>query len=152
MAFAWSCRGGVFRAAFGLFFILIANTSDDSGLLPLVAARVASISVLLVVVRSLRGTIWIKPAAVKPMAGAGFLDITANALFLLAARAGSLPVAAVLSSSLPGVDGPAGLERAGRADQPETNRGLDRRRRRYCSDRSRRNLTTSLQCGVSWLS
>ena len=88
-------------AAFGLFFILIANTSDDSGLLPLVAARVASISVLLVVVRSLRGTIRIEPAAVKPRAGAGFLDITANALFLLAARAGSLPVAAVLSSLYP---------------------------------------------------
>lgn len=86
---------------FGLFFILIANTSDESGLLPLVAARVTSISILVVVVRSLRGTIRIRRTAVKPMAGAGLLDITANALFLLAARAGSLPIAAVLSSLYP---------------------------------------------------
>ena len=86
---------------FGLFFILIANTADDSGMLPLVAARVTSIAVMMVVVLSLRGTLRIRRTAVRATAGAGVLDITANALFLLAARAGSLAVAAVLSSLYP---------------------------------------------------
>lgn len=86
---------------FGLFFILIANTAEESGLTPLIAARVVSITMFAVVVIAIRGHLRLKRATVRPMAAAGVLDIAANALFLLAARAGSLPIAAVLSSLYP---------------------------------------------------
>jgi drug/metabolite transporter (DMT)-like permease len=87
--------------AFGLFFILISNTSEDTGMIPLVAARLASICVLGGIVLALRGTLRLQRHTILPMAGAGVLDITANALFLVAARAGNLPIAAVLSSLYP---------------------------------------------------
>lgn len=86
---------------FGLFFILIANTTEESGLTPLLASRAVSITMFAIVVIAIRGHLRLKRATVRPMAAAGVLDITANALFLLAARAGSLPIAAVLSSLYP---------------------------------------------------
>ncbi|MFP4430907.1 MAG: EamA family transporter [Spirochaetaceae bacterium] len=87
---------------FGLFFILIAETSETSGLWPLAAARVGSISLLfaLALLRSSLPKVpreaWISVAA------AGALDMAANVLFLLAARSGLLTISVVIASLYPG--------------------------------------------------
>lgn len=88
--------------AFGVVFVLLADTSDRSGLTPVVAARVASVSIvtagLLLRGRPPRlpepGTRWL-------IAGAGFFDAAANGLFLLAAREGLLSLVAPVSSLYP---------------------------------------------------
>lgn len=89
-------------AAFGVLFILLGDTSDDSGLWPVLGARVASATLVTVVLLG-RG----RPPRVPPVgtralvAGAGLLDVAANALFVYAARAGLLSLVAVLSSLYP---------------------------------------------------
>ena len=87
---------------FGAVFVLLAETSADAGFWPLVGARASSISMLalgaVATKRTLRpgrgGAGWL-------IAWAGALDMTANALFLLAARRGLLALVAVLSSLYP---------------------------------------------------
>jgi drug/metabolite transporter (DMT)-like permease len=86
---------------FGVFFIGIGETSRAAGLWPLVGARVASISIVavtcLVTGRRFRvasGTLWL-------VAVAGALDLSANALYELAATRGLLSVVAVLGSLYP---------------------------------------------------
>jgi drug/metabolite transporter (DMT)-like permease len=87
---------------FGAVFVLLAETSRDAGFWPLVGARVSSIAFLTVGAvatgQTLRpgrgGAGWL-------IVGAGLLDMTANALYLLAARRGLLALVAVLSSLYP---------------------------------------------------
>jgi drug/metabolite transporter (DMT)-like permease len=88
--------------AFGLVFVLLAETGDDAGFWPLVGGRAASITLLVAVALATRQSL--SPggrSALGPMAAAGVLDLTANALYLLAARRGLLAVVAVLSSLYP---------------------------------------------------
>lgn len=92
-------------AGFGGVFILLAETGDGVGFWPLVAGRTTSIALLgagaLLAGQSLRPAreTGARPAAT--IAGAGVLDMTANALYLLAARRGLLSLVAVLSSLYP---------------------------------------------------
>ena len=88
--------------AFGAFFILLSLAGDDSGLWPLIGARIASLGggllFALVAQRSLspeRGTLGL-------IAGAGVLDVAANLFYLLATRSGLLSLVAVLTSMYPG--------------------------------------------------
>lgn len=88
-------------AAFGLFFVLLDQPRPTSGLWPLVGARLASVALVVVLARATRSPL-APPRAVLPLAAvAGVLDMTANALFLLAAREGLLAVAGVLASLYP---------------------------------------------------
>lgn len=87
---------------FGLFFVALSTTDDDSGLWPLVAARGASVTVLGMlamvgaVARSLpRG----EPRWQTVVAGS--LDALANLFYLLAVREGLLSVVSVLSALYP---------------------------------------------------
>ena len=88
-------------ALFGVFFSLLAQTSEDSGMWPLAGARGVSIPLgLLLMARSRQSlrlgrgvTVW------ASLAGAG--DIGANALYLLAAREGLLAVVAPIASLYP---------------------------------------------------
>lgn len=94
-------RFGVLAGAgFGLFFVLLVNTSDESGLWPLVAAKAASVALLalLPAVRSVpdRSTL-----AALGLVGAG--DMAANIFFLLAVRIGPVAVVAVVVSLFPAV-------------------------------------------------
>jgi len=93
---------------FGLFLIAIDHVSDTAILWPLVATKIAAVAMLLPVVARMRprGT---HPGGMRiarqvpHIALAGILDSGGNALYALAARAGRLDVAAVLSSLFPAV-------------------------------------------------
>ena len=88
--------------AFGFFFVLLDRTSSESGLTPLIAARLAS--VLLVVVVALTGqqSLRVTRAALPLVLVSGVGDMTANALFLLATQQdGPLAITGGLASLYP---------------------------------------------------
>lgn len=86
---------------FGVFFIMLAETAPDSGLIPLVAARIASVAVLGFLTVTLGRALWLKGAGLWLAVAAGIFDAGANALFLAAARTGLLSLVAVLSALYP---------------------------------------------------
>ncbi len=87
---------------FGLFFFCISWTSHESGIWPLAAARVATLT--LVSVFALAGRRSLRPRAdgIAVVLLAGALDMGANIAFLLAARMGLLTITAVIASLYPG--------------------------------------------------
>jgi len=86
---------------FGAFFIFLSKASLDSGVWPLVGARLASLALLWLLLAALPGTASIRAETNPLILGAGLLDIIANALFLYATRSGLLTLVAVLSSLYP---------------------------------------------------
>jgi drug/metabolite transporter (DMT)-like permease len=85
----------------GGFYLCLGLTHRDSGVQPILAARLASAALLVVV--SLIARAQLRPArGVFPLiALAGVLDMTANVLYVLATRTGFLSIAAVLTSLYP---------------------------------------------------
>jgi drug/metabolite transporter (DMT)-like permease len=86
---------------FGFIFIAFARTAGDSGMWPLLAARVASLPVVAVIVGAtrpalggLRSVIWIVVAS-------GVLDMAANLFYLEASHRGLLSIVAVIASMYP---------------------------------------------------
>lgn len=103
-----SLRGGVGEAllaglGFGLFFVMLAGTSDDAGLFPLAVAR--GLSVVLFAAGAIATSAAVLPEKGSrwPVVLAGLLDGAAAISYLAASRTGLLSVAAVLSSLYPGV-------------------------------------------------
>lgn len=98
--------GTVSGLSFGLFFLLIRNAGATSVLWPVFEARVAG-AVIILGAAAWLGTRpagpgagrWVLPAA----AAAGVLDASANACYLLAARAGLFGIAVVIISLYPGI-------------------------------------------------
>jgi drug/metabolite transporter (DMT)-like permease len=88
-------------ALFGVFFILLAKSSDESGMWPLAAARAASISLGLALVFSRGVSLRLPRPLLGWVAAAGIGDIAANALYLVAAREGLISVVAPISSLYP---------------------------------------------------
>jgi drug/metabolite transporter (DMT)-like permease len=94
---------------FGVIFILFGSVSDQAGLWPILSARATAVTAMVVVLgawaRSRPGGArsWLVPAAGSwlPVAGAGVLDVTANALYLAGTQRGLLSLVAVLSSLYP---------------------------------------------------
>lgn len=87
--------------AFGTFFIMMGQTSQDSGVWPLAAARMVSIpiGVAFVVLGTARPRI---PKGSWLLVGAsGIVDMAANVAILLAVQRGPIGVNAVLSSLYP---------------------------------------------------
>ncbi|MBW0093660.1 EamA family transporter [Pseudonocardia sp. KRD-184] len=95
-------------AGFGLFFVGLDATPEGSGLWPLLAGRVVSVTLLVLLIAGLcvrlgreralgRGT----RGVVVLVAVSGVFDSLANVLFLLATRLGDLGVSAVLVSLYP---------------------------------------------------
>lgn len=85
---------------FGFYFVALGETSDASGLWPLVAGRAVTSLVALGVVaaRPSRSSI----AGARGVAvAAALLEVLANALFLLAVRAGALSLASVITALYP---------------------------------------------------
>ena len=88
--------------AFGTVFVLLAETGDDAGFWPLVSGRLTSM--ILLTLGGLAAKQSFAPGGrgtLLPIAAAGVLDMTANALYLLAARRGLIALVAVLSSLYP---------------------------------------------------
>ena len=87
--------------AIGLFFLALAETDARAGMWPLLAARIVSVTLFgvmaLVSAQPLRMAVSVATIAVA----AGAIDMSANALYLLATRYGSLSVAVTLSSLYP---------------------------------------------------
>ncbi|WP_426571601.1 EamA family transporter [Aquihabitans sp. McL0605] len=94
---------------FGAIFVLLGSTSSHAGLWPLLVSRplsvaaTASVAFLLARRSGTDARTGIIPArSAWPMvAGAGILDISANALYLAATNAGLLSIVAVISSLYP---------------------------------------------------
>ena len=87
---------------FGLFFVLLDRTSADAGLTPLVTARIASVSLVVLLALAGRQSLKVTRSALPLVAVSGLGDMAANALFLLATQAdGQLAITGVLASLYP---------------------------------------------------
>jgi len=86
---------------FGLFYVALAQTSAGANLWPLVSARGASVATLLTVSAVMRRAPAFGAASPLVVVGSGVLDVSANALYLLAVHAGLLSIVAVLVSLYP---------------------------------------------------
>jgi drug/metabolite transporter (DMT)-like permease len=88
-------------AGFGAFFVLI-RQGDDGTLWPLVASKAVGVLMVAVAAAALRTGPPLKDRFTVGIALlAGALDVVGNALYVLAARAGMLSIAGVLSSLYP---------------------------------------------------
>jgi drug/metabolite transporter (DMT)-like permease len=93
-------------AAFGMFFLFIRNGGESGALWPVVVARIAGTLIFLAAAAAIRARPvgWQHDGRVFLAAvGAGILDASANASYVLATRAGLFGLAVVLTSLYPGV-------------------------------------------------
>ena len=87
--------------AFGVVFAILGSVPDDGGLWPVLAQRVTSTTAVSLALVASGSFALPGPGARRPSLASGLLDTAANALFVLAARAGDLAVAGVLGSLYP---------------------------------------------------
>ena len=88
-------------AAFGFFFIALAQTRADAGLYPLLGTRLTSVAILGGYALAARRPLHVRGPGVRTIAWAGVLDMGANVLYVLASHAGPLSIAAVVTSLYP---------------------------------------------------
>jgi drug/metabolite transporter (DMT)-like permease len=86
---------------FGFIFVAFARTADDSGLWPLVAARLASVPVVAAVVLLTRPVRRGLGRVLGVVIASGVLDMAANLFYLEASHRGLLSIVAVISSLYP---------------------------------------------------
>jgi drug/metabolite transporter (DMT)-like permease len=94
--------GSLAGLGFGLFFFVISRTSHASGIWPLVAARVSTISLVALYAGVTRRSLRPGGPGFLFVLLSGVLDMGANIAFLLASRRGLLTTAAVVTSLYPG--------------------------------------------------
>jgi drug/metabolite transporter (DMT)-like permease len=87
-------------AGFGFMYVCLDQTSDESGMWPLVAARVVSIGVAAAVVAGRRRTAT-GGRVTRYAVAAGVFDMGANVLFVLATREGLLSLVSVITALYP---------------------------------------------------
>lgn len=93
-------------AAFGLFFTCLSQAGDNAGLWPIAGAQLAALAVggplMAHRLRAGAGGGWrVRGAPLRWLVIAGMLDMTANALYLLAVRGGDLSIIAPIASLYP---------------------------------------------------
>ncbi len=88
---------------FSGFLVLIAQVHANAVFWPLVAARVASVSVMIIVSLARRQFEPPSRSSVPLILLAGVMDVGGNAFFVLSEQAGRLDVASVLSSLYPAI-------------------------------------------------
>jgi len=86
---------------FGFIFIAFARTANDSGLWPLVTARIASVPVVAIVVLLTKPGRGALGAVIWLVVASGVLDMGANLLYLEASHRGLLSIVAVISAMYP---------------------------------------------------
>ncbi len=84
----------------GGFFLALARTGADAGMWPILAARATSVLIFAAAVAARREPLRL-PGALGLTLACGVLDMSANALYLLASRAGPLSVMVTLASLYP---------------------------------------------------
>ena len=87
--------------SFGFFLVLLAQTSPASSLWPLVAARSASLALLVGLALVRRQTLDLAGPSARLALLAGVLDMTSNVLFLFAIRGAELALVGLLASLSP---------------------------------------------------
>jgi len=86
---------------FGWMFVCLDRTSSDSGMWPLLAARIASISIAATII-AFRGRSRLSQGRIPAIAlWAGFFDMGANVLFVFANRNGMLSLVSVITALYP---------------------------------------------------
>ena len=91
-------------AAFGSLFVFFDRASDDSGLWPLLGARLVALPLIasVVLVRAARGTLGpVRRTVAIPGVGVGIMTLAANVSYLAATRRGLLSIVAVVVSMYP---------------------------------------------------
>lgn len=86
---------------FGAFFVLFAEAGEGGSYWPLVAVRVASVTMLVGIALASRSFGKVDRRALLTLIAAGILDTSANLFYLLGTREGLLSVVAVLTSLYP---------------------------------------------------
>jgi drug/metabolite transporter (DMT)-like permease len=86
---------------FALFFVFIAQTSENSGFWPLVGARTVTIPMGLALHRLLESRLRLRGPGLGWVAAAGLFDMGANLLVAAALQRGPLGIVSVLSSLYP---------------------------------------------------
>jgi drug/metabolite transporter (DMT)-like permease len=86
---------------FGLFFTVLGRAGDDAGMWPVLGVRVGSITFGLLLVARQRVSLRLDRPVLRWTATAGVFDITANALYLVAAQRGLLSVVAPIAALYP---------------------------------------------------
>lgn len=89
---------------FGGYFVLMHNATNEGGLLwAMTGSRISSVVMIFFYMLFTRASFRIEDRSSYPVIGLnGVLDLAGNAFFILAAQAGRLDVASVLSSLYPG--------------------------------------------------
>lgn len=85
----------------GGFYTFLALAGKDAGVYPLLSARLASTAFLAIAALVSRNSMSPVPATLPIIVFAGAIDMTANGLYVYAAYAGYLSIAAVLTSLYP---------------------------------------------------
>jgi drug/metabolite transporter (DMT)-like permease len=85
----------------GIFFLALARTTSAAGMWPLIAARIASITLFGLIALATRKTLRMSRSAAATAASGGALDMLANALYMIAARIGPLSIVVTLASLYP---------------------------------------------------
>ena len=86
---------------FGVFFVLLERSPEDSGLWPLVGTRISMIGVIAIVAAVGHVSITIRAGALPRLGGLGLINVLADLFFLLATRRGLLSLVAVITSMYP---------------------------------------------------
>jgi drug/metabolite transporter (DMT)-like permease len=86
---------------FGLLFVFLDRTSDDSGFWPLLVGQLTSLPLVLAVAVATRLDVRAVGRAGRLAASAGALAVVANVSYLLATREGLLSLVAVITSMYP---------------------------------------------------
>jgi drug/metabolite transporter (DMT)-like permease len=86
---------------FGVFFLFLAHAGPEAGMWPLAAARFTAIPVGLLMLRPFGGSLRI-PRRILPMTiTAGWLDLSANGLYLIAVHHGQISILAPIAALYP---------------------------------------------------
>jgi drug/metabolite transporter (DMT)-like permease len=86
---------------FSGFFILIAQTGENSGMWPLVAARTATVPIILMLTALRRKSLVPKKGSMAFTLIAGAMDMGANIFYLMATRTGFMVTAVVITALYP---------------------------------------------------
>jgi drug/metabolite transporter (DMT)-like permease len=87
--------------AIGFFFLALAQTRSDAGMWPLLVSRTLAVLLFGAIAVARRRSVWMPGQIALLTIICGFIDMLANALYLLAAREGPLSIVVTLSSLYP---------------------------------------------------